>query len=139
MEAANAVDPANGEETRVPPVDHVEGAIGDLTNDHKLDAQSNSKIDIADAKSLNGNSENKNKSAEKEPTTEDKPSQRVQEGQRWNDRPRRFNNTNDRTIYKRNNKSDLTSQAESSDPVAIRKQVGQHRMSVSCHGLMTIG
>lgn len=45
------------------------------------------------------------------------PSKRVQEGQRWNDRNR------ERKDYKKNIKSDFTSQKESSDPVAIRKQV----------------
>lgn len=45
------------------------------------------------------------------------PSKRVQEGQKWNNRDR------DRVDYKKNIKSDLTSQEESSDPIAIRKQV----------------
>ena len=45
------------------------------------------------------------------------PSKRVQEGQKWNNRDR------DRPDHKKNIKSDLTSQEESSDPVAIRKQV----------------
>ncbi|MCJ1468597.1 hypothetical protein MMC07_007226 [Pseudocyphellaria aurata] len=44
-------------------------------------------------------------------------SKRVQEGQKWNDRNREW------IDYKKNIKSDLTSQEESSDPVAIRKQV----------------
>ena len=39
-------------------------------------------------------------------------SDRVRDGQRWNKRD-----------FKKNVKSDLTSQEESSDPVAIRKQV----------------
>ena len=47
-----------------------------------------------------------------------KPSKRVQEGQKWNDRDR------EKQDYSKNIKSDLTSQEESSDPVAIRKQVG---------------
>lgn len=45
-------------------------------------------------------------------------SKRVQEGQRWNDRNR------EKEDYSKNIKSDLTSQEESNDPVAIRKQVG---------------
>lgn len=44
-------------------------------------------------------------------------SKRVQEGQKWNDRNR------EKIDYKKNIKSDFTSQEESSDPVAIRKQV----------------
>ena len=46
-----------------------------------------------------------------------KPSKRVQEGQAWNNRNR------ERVDYKKNIKSDVTTQDESSDPVAIRKQV----------------
>lgn len=54
------------------------------------------------------------------------PSKRVQEGQKWNNRDR------DRPDHKKNIKSDLTSQEESSDPVAIRKQVrnSNHYLSI---------
>ena len=53
-----------------------------------------------------------------------RPSKNVREGQKWNNRPRRYDNNNgDRPKYKKGIKSDLTSQEESSDPVAIRKQV----------------
>ena len=45
------------------------------------------------------------------------PSKNVQEGQRWNNRDR------EKHDYRKNIKSDLTSQAESDDPVEIRKQV----------------
>ncbi|KAL8724875.1 MAG: hypothetical protein Q9166_007704 [cf. Caloplaca sp. 2 TL-2023] len=48
------------------------------------------------------------------------PSKRVQEGQKWNNRDRE---SRPRPDHKKNYKSDLTSQAESSDPVEIRKQV----------------
>ncbi|KAL8782942.1 MAG: hypothetical protein Q9213_004998 [Squamulea squamosa] len=48
------------------------------------------------------------------------PSKRVQEGQKWNNRDRDYK---PRPNLKSNYKSDLTSQAESSDPVEIRKQV----------------
>lgn len=44
-------------------------------------------------------------------------SKRVQEGQKWNDRDR------EKQDYTKNIKSDLISQEESDDPVAIRKQV----------------
>ncbi|KAL9633367.1 MAG: hypothetical protein Q9204_003431 [Flavoplaca sp. TL-2023a] len=55
-------------------------------------------------------------------TVEEKkePSKRVQEGQKWNNRDR---NGKPRADHQKNYKSDLTSQAESSDPVEIRKQV----------------
>lgn len=44
-------------------------------------------------------------------------SEKVVEGQKWNNRNR------GKRDFKKNVKSDLTSQEESSDPVAIRKQV----------------
>lgn len=44
-------------------------------------------------------------------------SDKVSEGQKWNNRNR------EQRDYKKNVKSDLTSQEESSDPAAIRKQV----------------
>lgn len=44
-------------------------------------------------------------------------SKRVREGQKWNDRNR------EKIDYTKNIKSDFTSQVESSDPIAIRKQV----------------
>ncbi|KAL8668648.1 MAG: hypothetical protein Q9168_006730 [Polycauliona sp. 1 TL-2023] len=47
-------------------------------------------------------------------------SERVQEGQKWNSRDR---NGKPPADHRKNYKSDLTSQAESSDPVEIRKQV----------------
>ena len=75
------------------------------------------------------------------------PSQRVQEAREYNNRDR--NRRNDRPSqknhtpylrkdFRKNVKSDLTSQAESSDPVEIRKQVKptSNRISLS---LLTCG
>lgn len=62
-------------------------------------------------------------------------SDRVREGQRWNDRPRGRGGRGGQNLarggqkFRRNNRSDLESQEESSDPVAIRKQVGLSRPS----------
>ncbi|KAL8937169.1 MAG: hypothetical protein Q9211_003817 [Gyalolechia sp. 1 TL-2023] len=50
------------------------------------------------------------------------PSERVKEGQKWNNRDRNGKARKDFEDYKKNYISDLTSQKESSDPVAIRKQ-----------------
>lgn len=54
-------------------------------------------------------------------------SERVQEGQKWNnrDRSRKEDGQTQKPYedYKKNIKSDMTSQEESSDPVKIRKQV----------------
>lgn len=77
-------------------------------------------------------------------------SKNVQEGRAWNNRDRDRghggrgrggrdrrggrDNNDSRDSYKRNIKSDLTTQEESSDPVAIRKQVQctPTRLGVSC-------
>lgn len=64
------------------------------------------------------NESNGTKTPEKAVSDRSEPSKGIQEGQRWNNRDR------ERVDYKKNIKSDLTSQEESSDPVAIRKQVG---------------
>ena len=71
-----------------------------------------------------GQQDKKREEPKIESPREDRPSKRVREGQRWNDRPRKqYGNQKDRPHKGHNNKSDLTSQQESSDPVAIRKQV----------------
>ncbi|KAL9576847.1 MAG: hypothetical protein Q9212_006770 [Teloschistes hypoglaucus] len=59
------------------------------------------------------------------PEAKKEPSKRVQEAQRYNKRSRDHHNhdSKPRVDYSENYKSDLTSQEESSDPVAIRKQV----------------
>ncbi|KAL8827996.1 MAG: hypothetical protein Q9170_006792 [Blastenia crenularia] len=51
------------------------------------------------------------------------PSGRVKEAQKWNNRDRNNQHRKHPKDYRENYKSDLTSQKESSDPVAIRKQV----------------
>lgn len=53
------------------------------------------------------------------------PSERVKEGQKWNNRDRNGKTRKEFEDYKKNYISDLTSQKESNDPVAIRKQVNQ--------------
>lgn len=67
----------------------------------------------------------KTESATTKETETKAPSEKVQQAMKYNNRDR--NRNNDRPYYKRdyrkNVKSDLTSQAESSDPVEIRKQV----------------
>lgn len=84
-----------------------------VKNEHKLEEKSSE----PKASTTNDDAESK------------APSQRVQEGRSYNsrhtDRGRggRGGSQNDRDRYKHNIKSDLTSQEESSDPVAIRKQV----------------
>ncbi|KAI4096302.1 MAG: hypothetical protein LQ344_001128 [Seirophora lacunosa] len=72
----------------------------------------------------------KNNAMEVETATKE-PSERVKEGQKWNNRDRggrgrgrgRARSGKDLENFRKNYKSDLTAQEESSDPVAIRKQV----------------
>lgn len=133
----------------------IEKAVQNLNEDKKGAATVNQTHDVGNnlineakeqTETPNGtnNTTNGEKSVEKESkksnsvktdTADDgKTSERVHEGQRWNDRPRKFDNKNsrkpyrydkshDRVQYQKNIKSDLTSQQESSDPAAIRKQV----------------
>lgn len=54
---------------------------------------------------------------------DERPSSRVKQGQRWNDRDRNKHNSDYKKEWKKNNKSELISQKESNDPIAIRKQV----------------
>ena len=64
-----------------------------------------------------GHEVSRDKEKNEETKTDGATSERVREGQKWNNRNRSPRN------YKENIKSDLTSQPVSSDPVEIRKQV----------------
>ena len=76
----------------------------------------------------------KHKQPKKEGPSQNGPSKRVREGQKWNDRPRKqYGNQDERPRKRHNNKSDLVSQHESSDPVAIRKQVRTISDSIQLH------
>ena len=122
MEVEKAAIHANGAAAEKPAVDRTAEAVGDLISEHERKSPANNTTDGADANvSPEEKTEDRPKRGDKESLENDSPSKRVREGQKWNDRSRRYNK-NDRPV-KRNNKSDLTSQQESSDPVAIRKQV----------------
>ena len=77
--------------------------------------------------------------------TQNEPSKRVREGQEWNNRSRYdkygHNKSNyQKRDYNKNNRSNLASQQESSDPVAIRKQVRTFCLSEQvCVKLVTKG
>jgi hypothetical protein len=135
METEKAVQHLNEDKNGAATVNLTHDVVNDLINEAKEQAETYT----------NGtnNTTNKGESVEKESKKSNskidtagdgKTSERVREGQRWNDRPRKFDNKNsrkpykyekshDRVQYKKNIKSDLTSQQESSDPAAIRKQV----------------
>ena len=138
-EIESTVQHTNGDEGAAPRADHIDNATEDLISNAKSEIQSNGKADVANAETSKEPEEEPGKAPSKESKTDHKPSERVREGRKWNDRPRRYNDKDDRTKYKRNNKSNLVSQEESSDPIAIRKQVGHPRVSAFCNGLTTTG
>ncbi|KAL8762122.1 MAG: hypothetical protein Q9184_001838 [Pyrenodesmia sp. 2 TL-2023] len=103
-----------------PTTDDVDKVIAeiDAKTKQKEDAPKNVAVEtnghgLPETKSDNDSSEKK------------EPSERVKEGQRWNNRDRngKPGRGGFKKNYRDNYKSDLTAQAESSDPIAIRKQV----------------
>lgn len=127
MEVEEATMPSNGDQAEAPSSDQSQGAIGRLIGGSEQGSQTNGTEAASNGKSPKNPVEQENekrKDPEKESQRLDGSSKRVREGQKWNDRPRKqYGNQNDRPHKRYNNKSDLVSQQESSDPVAIRKQV----------------
>ena len=116
----DVVNEISGESTTVPAVDDLKSSIQEAVENLNTDGAEES----LDTESANDETKSPNQADQAKVRTEngaskqtETPSKRVQEGQKWNDRNR------ERKDYKKNIKSDLTSQEESSDPVAIRKQV----------------
>ena len=135
METEEATKPASADNEKVTSPTDTKDAIEKLIEESKPAEQTNGTKETTNEEvSKKEDTEDKSKEFKDEKSEQDQPSKRVQEGQKWNERPRNkdgFRNT-DRPYnkygnkpFKRNNKSDLTSQEESSDPVAIRKQVGR--------------
>lgn len=94
------------------------------SNDTSEDAKQ--QLKPAEQEPANKNQDDtKTESATAKETETKTPSEKVQQAIKYNNRDR--NRNNDRPYqkrdYRKNVKSDLTSQAESSDPVQIRKQV----------------
>lgn len=109
--------------TELPSTDDVDKAIEKVEASKQQKEEGTSKdvvVETAGHEIAKEKSED-TKSAKKE------PSERVKEGQRWNNRDRngRGGRPGTKKNFSHNYKSDLTSQEESSDPVAIRKQVKQ--------------
>ncbi len=125
MEAEEASKPVSGPTEETPSLSETAKAVEELIDDAKPTVQINgTKHPEDDKKSENG--DESRKASNDEERRQDQPSKRVQEGQRYNNRPRGDRNNNrphPRKFDKKNIKSDLTSLQESSDPVAIRKQV----------------
>lgn len=127
MEAEKAAEPANEDQAGAPSLDQSQGIIEKLIEESKPESQASGTEAVSNQKSPKSPVEQggkKPKEPEKESPKQDGPSNRVREGQKWNDRSRKpHGNQNDRPHRRHNNKSDLLSQQASSDPVAIRKQV----------------
>ena len=109
----------------------------EVTTDSKMDQPLSDEIDRAIAQVEAKKQENANKESSLKPNGDDtpkengentaagkkEPSQRVKEGQAWNNRSRDAGRAGNSKTFRNNVKTDFESQAESSDPVAIRKQV----------------
>lgn len=132
MEMEKAIKPANGDQAGVPSLDQSQDAIEKLIQESKSESQTNGTLAASNGESPKSQLEQedmKSKGPETESPRQAEPSKRVREGQKWNDRPRKqYGNQNDRPHKRHNNKSDLVTHQESSDPVAIRKQVSTSPM-----------
>lgn len=134
METGEVIKSAIADSANVPSSTENKDAGGTSIDESKPAEQNNgTKTTIDERLPKEKETEDNSKDPKGDESTHDKPSKRVQEGQKWNDRHRNKDGTRntDRSYnkfgnkpFRKNNKSDLTSQEESSDPVAIRKQVG---------------
>lgn len=121
MEMEEAAKPTNGDQAGLPSLDQSQDAIEGLIQQSQPERQTKGTEEPSNSVEQE---DKKRKEPEKESPRQDGSSKRVREGQKWNDRPRKqYGNQNDRPHKRHNNKSDLVSQQESSDHVAIRKQV----------------
>ena len=146
MELEEAIKPANGDQAEAPSHEESRDNVEGSTKESQPEQQTNSTEAASNEKSpkiSNSQEEQEGEThqqPEKETPAQGGPSKRVREGQKWNDRPRKqYGNQDDRPSKRHNNKSDLVSQQESSDPVAIRKQVSiLFRCYTASYSLTTI-
>ena len=132
MGVEEAIKPEDGDQAEAPSLEESPDKAEALTKDSQSEHDQTNPTEAGPTEKSSDISKNqeekegdKHKQPEKETPAQGEPSKRVREGQRWNDRPRKqYGNQDDRPSKRHNNKSDLVSQKESSDPVAIRKQVG---------------
>ena len=130
MGVEEAIKPKNEDQAEAPSLEESPDKVEGLTKESQSENQTTSTEAASNEKSpnisknLEEQEDEKHKRPEKETQAQGGPSKRVREGQKWNDRPRKkYGDQDDRPSKRHNNKSDLVSQQESSDPVAIRKQV----------------
>ena len=124
MEGEEVPKSENGEQAVVSSLSQSQDAVKELPQESKSESQTNNTEEASVTKSPVKQEDKGREEFEKESPRQTGPSKNVREGQKWNDRPRRYNSDQkDRPPKWHNNKSHLVSQKESSDPVAIRKQV----------------
>lgn len=126
MEAEEAAKPVSGATEQTPSLSETSKAVEELIDEARPVEQTNGTKHPNDDKKPENGDDNRKTSTNEQPH-QDQPSKRVQEGQRYNNRPRgdkQYNKPFLRKYDPKNIKSDLTTLQESSDPVAIRKQVG---------------
>ena len=134
MEVEKAVELANEDKAAVPSLEDARDVIGKLIEESRPKEDTDSPIESTGDKVADGKRTENDKEGESEQISKEEPSERVKEAQCYNNRDRgsrgrgrgRGNDRpyQDRYNRKNNIKSELTSQQESSDPAAIRKQVG---------------
>lgn len=126
MEAEEAAKPASEATEQAPSLGETSKAVEELIDEARPVEQTNGTKLADDSKKPENGDDNRKASNDEQPR-QAKPSKRVQEGQRYNNRIRgeeNYNRPHQKKFDQRNIKSDPTSLKESSDPVAIRKQVG---------------
>ena len=124
MEGEEVPKSTNGDQAAVSSLSQSQDTIEKLPQEPKSEDQTNDTEETSTAKSPVKQEDKAREEFEKKSPTQTGPSKNVREGQKWNDRPRKFHSDQKQRPQKwHNNKSDLLSQKESSDPVAIRKQV----------------
>lgn len=142
MEVKDAVKPESESKAEAPSLEATQDAIGKLIEESRPEEQTNGTKAAQDDSVTKAKEVQKSDDPDAEKPMNEEPSERVKEGQRYNNRHRggqghrgdrggrgcrgRGNDRGfqDRSSRRDNIKSDLISQQESSDPVAIRKQVG---------------
>ena len=137
MEVEAATKLVGEEQAGTSLLDQSQIAIDNLIEESKPENQTNGARAASNEESLKGLAEQDDKKCKEPEGKSPRPdglSKKVRDGQKWNDRPRRqYGNQHDRPHKRSNNKSDLVSQKESSDPVAIRKQVCNSPNVLSLH------
>ncbi|KAL9004321.1 MAG: hypothetical protein Q9188_002863 [Gyalolechia gomerana] len=123
MEKSNPTADANSKVGNdLPATDDVDKAIAEVESRKKAKEEPIVKETTKEVAVETNGHETAEKKDENVDAEKKEPSERVKEGQKWNNRDRNGKTRKEFEDYKKNYISDLTSQKESNDPVAIRKQ-----------------